>query len=297
MTPEIAVILNPAAGGGKALKTLPAVQKALERHGQPHAIHVTKERGGAVTAARDFANGGARMVIAVGGDGTLHEVANGLHTAERQAALGIVAVGHGRDFARTIGTPKQVDAAIERALSATPRPLDLGLVTYADGSDCVFINIAGLGFDALVAEGSQDSRLPGSNLPYLATALKVLARFENIPTTVESEDGSFTDKAVFVQIANAQYMGGGFHFAPMADLADGLLDVCIVGDFSKGELIRQIPGVYRGRHVTHPKFRHFRTRSVTISTDPPANLQLDGELLGATPVTFSVLPGRLMLAG
>ena len=295
--PEIAVILNPAAAGGKALKALARVHGVLKRLDRPYAIHVTKARGDAIDAALRFADEGAERIVAVGGDGTVHEVANGIHRSGASPALGIVPIGTGRDFARTVGTEKNVELAVLKAMDAVPRPIDLGLVTYADGSERAFINIAGLGFDAIVARKAESSRLPGTNLPYLASALSTLAGFKNIDIRVESDDEAIETRAVFVQIANAQYMGGGFHFAPMAMIDDGLLDVCIVGNFSKVELIRHIPKVYGGKHTTLTKFRHFTATRVNISSTGIARLQLDGELLGETPVTFSVIPGGIRLAG
>lgn len=296
-SPEIAVILNPAAGGGKALKALARVHGVLKRLDRPYAIHVTKERGDAIEAACRLAEGGAERILAVGGDGTLHEVANGIHRAAASPALGIVPIGHGRDFARTVGTEKNVELAVLKAVDAAPRPIDLGVVTYADGTSRAFLNIAGLGFDAIVAERAQTSRLPGANLPYLASALSTLVGFQNIGIRVESEGETIETRAVFVQVANARFMGGGFHFAPMAQIDDGLLDVCVVGDFGKLELVRHIPKVYGGKHTGLTKFRHLRAASVHISSTSTARLQLDGELLGETPVTFSVVPGGIRLAG
>ena len=295
--PEIAVILNPAAGGGKALKALARIHGVLKRIDRPYAIHVTKERGDAIDAALRFADEGAERIIAVGGDGTVHEVANGIHRSEASPALGMVPIGHGRDFARTVGTEMNIELAVLKAIDSEPRPIDLGLVTYADETRRAFINIAGLGFDAIVAQRAQSSRLPGANLPYLACALSTLVGFKNIDIRVESGEETIETRAVFVQIANAEYMGGGFHFAPMAKIDDGLLDVCVVGDFTKLELMRHIPKVYGGKHTTLTKFRHLRATSVHISSTSTARLQLDGELLGETPVTFSVIPGGIRLAG
>jgi len=296
-SPEIAVILNPAAGGGKALKALARVHGVLKRLERPYAIHVTKERGDAIEAAHRFADDGVERIIAVGGDGTVHEVANGIQRSASSPVLGVVPIGHGRDFARTVGFSTNVELAVLKAADTPPRAIDLGCVTYGDGASRAFINIAGLGFDAIVAERAQTSRLPGSNLPYLACALTTLLTFDNIDIALESAGETIETRAVFVQVANAQFMGGGYHFAPMAEIDDGLLDVCIVGDFKKLELVRHIPGVYRGKHTGLSKFRHLRTTAVHISAKTPAKLQLDGELLGTTPVTFSVIPGGIRLAG
>ena len=292
---EIVAIVNPGAAGGKTMKSLTRIHGVLKRVGRPYAIYVTKGRGDAIQAARSYAENGAHRILAVGGDGTLNEVANGIYLAGGNAALGLVPVGHGADFARTIGQKGSVEQAVLRACEGEEQPVDLGLARYADGTERAFINIAGLGFDAVVARRAQGSRLPGGNLPYLGSALRTLIGFTNIDVTITTDGETIETPAVFVQIANAQYMGGGYHFAPMAKINDGLLDVCVVGDFGKLELVRQIPGVYKGKHVGHSKFTHMTATRVEISAAQPAIVQLDGELVGSTPVEFQVLPSAIRL--
>lgn len=294
-TSEIVVILNPGAGGGKTLKALPRIHGVLKRLDKPYAIYVTKGRVDAIEAARTFAESGAKRILTVGGDGTVNEVANGIYQSGRDVALGIVPVGHGSDFARTLHLSKSVEQAVLVACERDPSRVDLGLVHYGDGAERVFINIAGMGFDALVAARAQKSRLPGANLPYLGSALRTLIGFKNLQVEIDADGTRIETPGVFVQIANAQYMGGGYHMAPMAKLDDGLLDICIVGDFTKLELLRAIPGVYKGSHVTHPKFTHLAVKQISIRTPEPAMVQLDGELVGETPVQFTVLPSAISL--
>ena len=293
--PEVVVIVNPGAAGGKTMNSLTRIHGVLKRVGRPYAIYVTKDRGDAIQAAKSYAEGGARRILAVGGDGTLNEVANGIHQAGGVAALGLVPVGHGSDFARTIGRNGSIEQSVLRACEGDEQPIDLGLARYADGTERAFINIAGLGFDAKVAQRAQGSRLPGGNLPYLGSALMTLVGFKNINVTITADGKTIETPAVFVQIANAQYMGGGYHFAPMAKINDGLLDVCVVGDFGKLELVRQIPGVYKGKHVDHAKFSHLTATKVQVKTTEPAIVQLDGELVGSAPVEFEVLPSAIRL--
>jgi YegS/Rv2252/BmrU family lipid kinase len=293
--PEFVVIVNPAAAGGKTMKSLTRIHGLLKRIGRPYAIYITKGRGDAIEAAKSYAGAGAKRILSVGGDGTLNEVANGIYQAGGSAALGLVPVGHGSDFARTVGSAGSVEGSVLRACEGEERPIDLGLARYADGTERAFINIAGLGFDARVAQRAQRSRLPGSNLPYLGSALATLVGYRNINVTITTNGQTIETPAVFVQIANARYMGGGYHFAPMARIDDGLLDVCVVGDFGKLELVRQIPGVYRGKHVTNAKFSHLTATRVQISTAEPAIVQLDGELVGSTPLEFEVLPAAIRL--
>jgi diacylglycerol kinase (ATP) len=299
MDPQtIAVVMNPTAGGGKTLKSLPNVHAALQATGRPYHIHMTTASGDGREAATRFARDGAGLILAVGGDGTIHEVANGLYDSGTRVPLGVVPAGNGSDFARTIGASKRIAESVAKACGAQPRPIDAGLATFDDGTTRLFLNVAGLGFDALVAEKAARWKfLPGANLPYLAAALQSLVGFMNVEVSVQADGETFSTPAVFVQIANAKYMGGGYKIAPMADIEDGHLDLALVGDLSKPDLLWSIPKVYSGNHVTHPKFRHARAKSIRVEAKQPARVQLDGELLGQGPVTFTALPGALMLAG
>ena len=143
----------------------------------------------------------------------------------------------------------------------------------------------------------QKTKLPGSTLPYLLAVASTLVRYKNIGVEVQVDGESLSHRAVFVTVANARYFGGGLMIAPMAEIDDGLLDFAVIGDFGKLELVKQVPGVYRGKHVDHPKFHHRRARSIRIETAEPARVQVDGELAGSAPVTFTVEPGALRLAG
>ncbi|MGI8477047.1 MAG: diacylglycerol/lipid kinase family protein [Thermomicrobiales bacterium] len=293
----IAVVLNPDAGGGRTLRVLPKINAELQKLGRPYHIHVTKAPGDAIPIAKRFSEEGASVILAVGGDGTINEVVNGILQSERQTPLGLVPVGHGSDFARTAGSPKDVGECVRRAANGRGRAVDVGYVQFNDGARRGFINVAGLGFDTIVAEKAQRSRLPGSKLPYLATALPSLIRFQNFTVTIDADGELFSTPAVFVQIANARFMGGGMQIAPMADIADGLLDVAIVGDFNKRELLRALPSVYSGSHVGLAKFFHVKARRVRVETMEPARVQLDGELIGQAPADFTVAPGAILLAG
>ena len=292
----VAVILNPASGAGKTLKLVPQVMKALNAQGRPFKLHLTSRRGEATDVARQFALDGVAVVIAVGGDGTIHEVVNGLLASGRDVPLGLVPSGHGSDFARTAGTPKSVDEAVARGCAGTSRRIDVGRATFDDGTSRNFLNVAGLGFDAEVAQRVLNTRMPGSTLPYLVAVGGALARYQNIKVKVEADGEVISETAVFVAVANARYFAGGLQIAPMAEVDDGLLDLAVIGDFGKAELIRQVPSVYRGTHVDHPKFLHRRAKSIRIETVEPARIQVDGELAGSAPVTFTVMPGALSLA-
>jgi YegS/Rv2252/BmrU family lipid kinase len=296
-TESIAIVLNPAAGGGRTVKALPVINNTLMALGRPFNIHVTTSGDDAREAAGRFASGGSSRIIAVGGDGTINDVVNGLLDSEARPAFGVLAIGSGSDFARTIQTPKDVAAAVTRCCTYEPRPIDVGWIRFDDGRSRAFLNVAGLGFDAIVAAQAQHTKLPGSNLPYVAAALRTLVSFTNIEVRLDVDGERIETKAVFVQVANGKFMGGGFQIAPMAELSDGVLDLALVGDIGKLDLLRNLPRVYGGSHVTHPKFTHLRAKQVRVETARPALVQGDGEIFGESPVTFVVEPAALRLAG
>lgn len=294
----VAVVLNPNAGNGKTLAVLPKVHEALKSLDRPYHIHLTERAGDGEVAAKRFAQEGASLVISVGGDGTIYEVVNGLCQSGTMVPMGIVPAGNGSDFARTIGSAKRVEDCVLAACAAKPRAIDVGRATFSDGTQRCFVNIAGLGFDALVASRAPKTKfLPGANLPYLVAALRTLATYRNLKVAIEVDGETISTYAVFVQVANAKYMGGGYKIVPTADIEDGHLDLALVADLSKGDLLRTLPRVYGGHHTNHPKFHHVRARSIRVETIEPALVQLDGEIAGQSPVQFDVMPAALMLAG
>jgi YegS/Rv2252/BmrU family lipid kinase len=238
---------------------------------------------------------GIKTVVAVGGDGTINEVSSAILDHGGDAALGIIPSGSGSDFVRTLNLPNDIASAAKIILNRRTTFIDAGRITFDDGSCTYFVNVAGLGFDAVTAEYAMDSILPGSTLPYLASALKAMRVFSNMQMRIESEHGLWEGRAASVLFANAKYFAGGMKIAPMADISDGLLDVCILGDLSNFEMIRAVPGVFKGKHVTNPKFTHFTATAISVSTQYPARIQADGELFKYTPVTIDVLPGALQI--
>jgi YegS/Rv2252/BmrU family lipid kinase len=233
----------------------------------------------------------------MGGDGTFNEVANGLFETGAEVPLGLVPSGHGSDLVRSTETPKKFDAALQHCLNGNHRRIDVGRLEFADGSIRRFLNMAGLGFDACVAERALSIRMPGSTLPYLWSIASTLKGYHNIHVAIETDGEIRTTRAASVLVANGQFLGGGMHMAPMADLQDGLLDLAILGDLTKAEMVREVPNVYRGKHTGHPKFLHLRAKSIRVESIEPARVQADGELVGTAPVTFTVEPGALLLAG
>jgi len=287
--PRFAVIVNPKAAGGKAIKKLPEISAAASSVAPEYLLHVTSSIEDASLRAREFANLGIERIVAVGGDGTFNEVANGMLESEARPALGIVPAGTGCDLPRTLGVPTDITEALVFALTGEARPMDVGLAKTST-VERHFLNVAGMGFDAKVADRAQQKKRLSGKKAYIAALAQSLTDFGYIDVRIEVNGQEITTEAVFVSIANAQYLAGGFHFAPMARIDDGLLDLAIIDDISLPGFVKAVPSVIRGKHLSNPHWSHYTTTHVKVTATTPALVQLDGEIVGTSPAEFSILP-------
>jgi diacylglycerol kinase (ATP) len=236
-------------------------------------------------------------VVAVGGDGTVSHVARGL--AGSDTALGIIPAGNGNDFSRAIGVPTAPAAAARLALEARPRAVDLGRV-HARREHVAFVNVAGCGFDAEVLRRTRAGGPAGGAFLYFGGILRTLSAFRPLPMRL-TVDGRILERRVLgVAVANGPAYGGGMRIAPHALLDDGLLDVLVVGDVSRLQLLALLPRMYSGTHVSHHLVESYRCRQLTVEplVARYVGCQADGELLEQLPATFSVEPrGLLCVAG
>ncbi|GAC1445533.1 MAG: diacylglycerol kinase family lipid kinase [Chloroflexota bacterium] len=239
---------------------------------------------------------GAKTLIAVGGDGTVHEVVNGFKEGEEvrdDVRLGIVPAGTGMDFARNIGMSRGVATAVRHLIQGSERRIDVGMCQ----SDRirVFVNFAetGLGASVVAREAAFGPGWPG-RISYLMAAIAAAMSEEN-PWARVCVDGDrvYEGPLVSVVVANGRYFGGGMKIAPQASVCDGIFDILILGDFSKAELIGQVWKIYPGFHVAHRKVLSVRGSRVTILSSPGTRLDLDGELGSEGPYSFRVLPQAL----
>ena len=297
--PQARVIVNPVAGAGRTAKKWPQIMALLKDVELRFEYDLTEAPGHAIELAKSAAKQGYRMVISVGGDGTINEIVNGLYDAGSMAdvMLGIIGTGTGSDYIRTIGIPRSYTEACR--CFARPRKLtvDLGVVEYVSRGQTarrLFVNFAGLGFDAEVVKATtQRFKTLGSLPSYRLGLLTTLLCYRGKQVTIEM-DGQVEDRKVcLVLMGNGKYGGGGMLSTPNADPTDGLFDVLIIDDLSKPDLLWSLPRVYRGTHLTHPKVTVKRARDIEIVSAEPMALQADGELLGELPARFQVLPAAL----
>lgn len=282
-------MLNPAAGRGGAAGRLHRFRVLAAAAGA--GLVVSKSGADiAVQARRAVEDGVSRLVVA-GGDGTMHQAAQGL--AGSACALGVVPLGTGNDLASTLGIPTDFEAAVARALAGGIRRLDLARVEQT-----VCIGYAGVGFDSAVTRfaNEQVKRLRGP-LVYFYAVLHTLATFEAPQMRVVHDGGTFTGRAMFAVVANLPRFGGGMRIAPAALPDDGWLDLVIVRELSRLRLLAVFPKVYRGTHVGHPEIQIVRTRRAEITLDREMTLYGGGEPVAThaagQPYVVEVMPGAL----
>lgn len=293
------LIVNPAAGAGRTAKKWPQIRSLLKSIGLRFEHDLTEAPRHAIELAKSAAKKGYELVVSVGGDGTINEIVNGLYDAGgiKDVALGIISTGTGSDYIRTVGIPRRHIEACQRLLNPQKRVVDLGEVEYASSGRAtkrLFVNFAGLGFDAEVVKATtQKFKALGAVPSYLMGLLATFLCYRNREVTVRLDGRTDDRKVCAVVMSNGKYGGGSMYVAPDADLSDGLLDVMIIDDISKPDLLWSLPRIYRGTHLTHPKVTAERAREIEIIPRQPMSIQADGELLGDAPASFRILPAAL----
>ena len=304
------LIVNPAAGGGRAARALDRVLEELAPL-RPFDVFVTQpglERP-AESAARDAVLAGATSILVLGGDGSSSQALNGIYAAGGTEALGRVALGllpagTGRDYARSAGISRDpVAAARVLARGAAVRRVDVGVVHLAGGVDRLFLNVASFGISAQIAHALEEypqlKRRAGAVAFGLAT---VRAGWGYAPVETELRvdlQAAQRGPTAAVAIANGGWFGGGMHVAPSARVDDGLFEVVRFGDLARRDFVISLPRLYRGTHYTHPHVRHSQGAEVLaapgVGVTHPIEIEADGEIVGALPARFSLLPAALSL--
>ena len=297
---ETVFLVNPAAANGATGRRWPEFAHKAAGVGLEGDALISEHRGHLGVLAREAAAGGARLLVVVGGDGALNEVANGLAGIDDPPALALIPSGTGGDFVRTFGIPDDVAAASRVALEGDTQTIDLGRISYRawDGSEAasLFANVASAGMSGAIAQRANDtSKALGAKASYLWATLTVFRGWSAVQTELTVDGESRSGRMFDVIVANGRFFGGGMKMCPDAVADDGLLDVVTIGDVTKRDLVMTMPKIYRGTHLPHPKAEAMRGRVVTVETDEPVPVELDGEQPGTTPARFEVLPGAMRL--
>lgn len=289
----IGFVVNPVSGHGRGRSVWTRLQKTLDGRGIEYAVRFTAGPADAWAIAREWASDGRfSAVVAVGGDGTLHETANGLYEAGTDTPLGYIPSGSGNDFARGMGLPADPLAALEVVL-ARPRLRRIDVIR-APGR--ISLGAAGAGFDATVALATNASgskrwlnRLRLGKLAYVLTMIRELIRYRPVraAVTVDGRRHEF-DRTWLITVANIPFFGGGMKICPAADPDDGLAEICIVSNLRKTALAAVFPRVYKGTHVTHPAVRFLKGKTIRIEAEAPLDAHMEGEPAGTTPLELEM---------
>ncbi len=297
----LTLVSNLNAGRGGVGKCLPQVERLLAARRLEYEVVRTEGPGHATLLTREALARGCQLVVAVGGDGTVHEVVNGLIEDDKainpEARLGVVAAGTGCDFIKTFGIPSSPSHAVVHLDGHESFPIDIGKITFNEGGKKVvryFANVAEAGLGARVVERA--ARLPrflGPTVYFFAFWLSI-ARHKPAEVKVDLMTRTYEGPMNNMVIANGQFFGGGMKIAPKAAPTDGVLDFQIE-HVGKRDAIAVMPKVYKGEHVPHPKILEAKRVEASIESNPPLLIEADGELLGFTPARFELLRDAIHL--
>ena len=308
------VIVNPASQGGATRRRWPAIEATLRKELGEFTTAFTERAGHATELARAALHNGSKLVIAMGGDGTFNEVANGFFESEQgvhddvpiapDAAMGVLPMGTGGDFIKTTGTPKDLAEAARAIVAATPRAIDVGRLDFTthEGKTArrYFINITSFGISGVVDRYvNNSSKLLGGSATFYLASVRASFNYRNARCRITLDSGPAIERAVYVvAVSNGRFFGGGMKIAPGAELDDGRFDVVTIGDVGMFTMLRHTGKLYTGAHLALPFVRVERARTLDADPVDPKDevlLDVDGEQPGRLPARFRVLPGALQL--
>ncbi len=285
MMAEFYFIINPTAGAGASLKKFEKVTRVLKERGISYETVYTERARHATTLAADAATKNHTCIVAVGGDGTALEVAAGLSGTE--VAMGILPSGTGNDLCRALKIPMDMDGALDILLNGQEIAIDGALA-----NDSLFFNASTFGFDVDVVRNTQRyKKYVRGMLAYLLGLLRALFTLRLVKATVTSKELTVERDVLLIAVANGTHYGGGMNVAPLSHVADGYLDVCIVHDVNRLTVLKVLSKFIKGKHLSTKYVTYFKTKALTITTDPITDMQRDGEIVGKTPIKYSILPG------
>ncbi|HXG77167.1 MAG TPA: diacylglycerol kinase family protein [Gaiellaceae bacterium] len=297
--PDAVFLVNPASSGGSTGRRWPEIAHRAAALGLRGDALLSQGPGHLSELAAQAVREGARLLVVVGGDGTVHEVVNGL-APDADVELAVVPHGTGWDFVRTFGIPRDVDGALRVALEGRPRTIDLGLASFrswaGEPARATFANVASAGISGAIAQrANETTKALGGRISYYWATLAVFVGWSTGELSVTVDDEVRAGRMIDVLVCNGRFLGGGMMMCPEAEPDDGLFDVLLIGDVTKRDLLFTLPKTYRGRHLPHPRLELLRGRTVTIEAEEPLPVELDGEQPGTTAARFEVRPRALRL--
>ena len=292
-----AFLVNPASANGSTGRRWPELAHLAARHGLVGDTLFSDRPAQLTDLARRAADDGATLLVVVGGDGTVYEVANGI-AGRDGVEMAVVPRGTGWDFARSLGIPANADEALRVAAGRRARTIDLGRAHFRawDGEErsAYFANAGSVGMSgAIAARANETTKALGGKVSYAWATVAVFKRWRAAQMDVRVGDERRSGRMHDVFVANGNCLGGGMKVCPDARPDDGVFDVLTIGDLTKRDLVLNLPKLYRGTHLPHPKAELLRGTSAEVDSAEPLPVQLDGEQPGTTPVRFDLVAAAL----
>jgi YegS/Rv2252/BmrU family lipid kinase len=295
-------IVNPNAGNGKGRKDWNRIADILKKNDIQFKVKPTERKGHATECTRELIADGYRKIISIGGDGTLNEIVNGIftqdHCPQNEITLSMIPVGTGNDWGRMFGIPLVYEGSAQVIKEGKLMKHDIGVVSYFEGETSkknYFINIAGLGFESVVVRKTNKQKEKGmsNKAIYFYNLLSSLISYKKTLADIIVDGKAGRAKIFSINVGNGRYCGGGMRQTPDALPDDGLLDVTVIKEMGRIEIIRSLKILYDGTILSHPKVDGYRCQNLKVNSDLLLYLEADGESLGHTPVEFSIIPSAI----
>lgn len=303
MKKEWMVIVNPKAGQGLATEFWEKIGQQLKQNLFDFQFYFTEKNGKTIEQTKKMIENGIENLIVIGGDGTLHEVANGIMLQNRIPStavhLGIIPIGTGNDWIKTMNIPNNISEAINIIKNGNRIFQDVGCATYHIDSQVqkrYFINTAGTGLDSIVVEktNQQKNRSKSSTIAYFSNLLKAFYHYKPVQISIETDDGAkISGKMLSFAVGIGRYNGGGMLPFPNANPTDGLFDGVFINNMSKLKMVFSFQKLYQGTLNTVKETHCFKAKHISINAESPIFLEADGETLGYAPFTFDIIPKAL----
>ncbi|QGU00587.1 hypothetical protein SYNTR_1993 [Candidatus Syntrophocurvum alkaliphilum] len=305
-TSKTLCVINPTSGNGRTKKTWTYIERQLKDEGFEFEAYVTKHPEEATHITRSALQNGFSNIIAVGGDGTINEVLNGFYIGDKrinnQSSLSIIPMGTASDFARYLKLSTKDKCIKNIFYHQKELYCDIVRTSFIDwtGKKNIrhFINVADVGVGSeTVARVNRNSKILGGFWSFFLSALITVTTYKNRDITVLIDDQEvFSGKACIVAVGNCSFFGGGMKITPKAIFNDGLIDIVLVKDLGKLELLYNLPKVYKGTHLEHPKVDYYQGKKATIlANEKDVYLEMDGETPGKGNIEFEILPSEIKL--
>ena len=294
------VIVNPSSSNGNTGKEWPEFEKTIKNSGIDLDVKHTEYPLHATGITKDALKSGYEVIVSVGGDGTMNEVLNGFFEEGKQinedACLAILSRGTGCDLIRTLGIEKSVDSLIEILKNPKTITCDVGLCKFIEyggkKSERYFLNISDVGIGGETTyRVNKRSKLLRGFLSFLIASVNTIVLYKNKILEINIDDKiNLNEKLNSIIIANGRYFGGGMEVAPLAKMDDGLFDIIILGNLNKLELISNLPKIYKGTHLSHPKISRYLGKHIKVRSLDKALVELDGEQPGTIDAEYDIIP-------